>query len=64
MMTFWTLKMKTDRRFFIAILAIVAIWSLGFFKNQDVSMAISGVAIGLAGANAWEKRGTNAKPTE
>lgn len=48
---------KIDRRFTVAILACTYLWSLGYYKTMDVSMAIATVAVGLAGANAYEKKG-------
>lgn len=50
--------LKTCRRTFIAALAIGCLTVLGLAKDFDVSMALASVAIGLAGANAYEKRGT------
>jgi hypothetical protein len=45
------------RRTFIAVLAIVSLAGLGFYtKDISVAMAISTVAVGLAGANAWQGR--------
>lgn len=48
------------RRSSIALISILVLGGLGFAKGADVAMAISTVAIGLAGANAFEKRGTDA----
>ena len=47
------------RRSSIALISILLLTFLGFAKSMDVSMAISTVAIGLAGANAFEKKGKN-----
>ena len=45
------------RRTVVAIFAICCLTVLGLAKDFDVSMALASVAIGLAGANAFEKRG-------
>jgi hypothetical protein len=44
------------RRSIISIYAITLLFILGYNKNIEVSVAISTVAVGLAGANAYEKR--------
>lgn len=46
----------TCRRSSIAVISIAILGFLGYTKNMDVAMAISSVAIGLAGANAYEKK--------
>lgn len=46
------------RRTFIALVAIACLTALGFYKSTDTSMAIASVAIGLAGANSYEKSKT------
>ena len=48
------------RRTFIAVLAILCLTSLGLVKGIDVSMALASVAIGLAAANSYEKKGVPA----
>jgi len=48
---------KIDRRFVVSILAIIVLGGLGYTKGLDVAMSIATVAIGLAGANAYEKKG-------
>jgi len=40
----------------LALVAIVCLTGLGYSKGIDVSMAISGICIGIGGANAWEKK--------
>ena len=42
------------RRTFVATLAILALFSLGFWKGADVALSIAGVVGALAGANAAE----------
>lgn len=42
------------RRTYICTLALGGLLALGVWKNQDVSMAMATVAMGLAGANAYE----------
>lgn len=44
------------RRSIIAIYAITLLFVLGYTKSTEVAMSISTIAIGLAGANAYEKR--------
>jgi hypothetical protein len=49
--------MKTiwySRRSFISALAVICITVVGLVNNVDVSMALASVAIGVAGANAFE----------
>jgi hypothetical protein len=43
------------RRTFIAFFAVTTLGLLGYFKGTDVSIPIATIAIGLAGANAYEK---------
>lgn len=45
------------RRTYLATLCIVCLTGLGYFKGMDVAMALGSVAIGVAGANAYEKKG-------
>ena len=45
-----------SRRCFIASLAILSISVVGIYKGYDVSMAIASVAVGIAGANAYESK--------
>ncbi len=47
-------KLWNDRRFITSIFAISCLTILGYTKNLDVSIAISGVALGIAAANASE----------
>jgi len=49
-------KLLTDRRTFIAFIAILALTSLGIYTtDSSVAMAIATVAAALAGANAWSE---------
>lgn len=43
------------RRTVTALFAISCLTALGIYKGFDTSMSIASVAIGLAGANAYEK---------
>lgn len=54
-------KIFSCRRSSMALIAIGCLTLIALFKGHDTSMAISAVAVGLAGANAYEKR---AKPDE
>lgn len=47
------------RRSSIAFISIMTLAFLCYTKGIDVSMAISTVAVGLAGANAYEKKAKN-----
>lgn len=49
------------RRSLIAIYAITLLFILGYNKNIEVAVSISTIAIGLAGANAYEKHKSNIK---
>jgi hypothetical protein len=42
------------RRTFIATFAVASLLVLGWVKGEDVAMGIATVAVGLAGANAYE----------
>ena len=45
------------RRTYLATLAILMLGGLGFYlKDASVSSALATIAIGVAGANAWEKK--------
>lgn len=44
------------RRSSVAVIAIGVLTFLGYTKSMDVAMAISTVAVGLAGANAYQGR--------
>lgn len=57
MKTLWT-----SRRTFIATLAVIGISALGLSKGMDVSMALASIAIGVAGANAYESKGAGQQP--
>lgn len=50
------------RRTGIAFLAIVSLSVVMAVKGIDTSTAIASIAIGLAGANSFEKRGSNKGP--
>ena len=43
----------------IAFIAIVCLTGLCYTKGIDVSIAISGICVGLAGSNAFEKGNKN-----
>ena len=48
------------RRTFIALVTIGLLAGLGFYlQDATVAMSMAGVAIGLAGSNAWEGRSKN-----
>ena len=51
------LKIFKCRRSSLALICILALTYLGYSKGTDVSMAIASIAIGVAGANAYEKKG-------
>lgn len=53
------LKILKCRRSIIAIFGITVLTFLGYEKGLDVSMAISGIVLAVAGSNAFEKRGNN-----
>jgi len=53
------MKILDCRRSKIAIFAIMVLFYLGYEKGLDVSMAIATVSVGIAGANAFEKKGTD-----
>lgn len=57
------MKILGCRRSKIAILSILCLTGLGFYTKDasSIAMAISGVAVGIAGANAWEGRNKEAK---
>lgn len=48
------------RRTYIATLAIILLFVLGYYsKDASVGMAIATVAVGLAGANAYEGKNSD-----
>ena len=51
------LKIFKCRRSSLAVICIATLGFLGYSKGIDVSMAIATIAIGVAGANAYEKKG-------
>ena len=56
-------KILDCRRTSLAFFAICCLTGLGVYLGQDVSgiaMAISGIVIGVAGSNAFEKSKTQA----
>lgn len=57
------LKIWNCRRSSIAVICILVLGGLGYLKGMDVSMSIATIAIGVAGANAFEKKG-NTKDAE
>lgn len=57
-------KLLSCRRSIIALVGIVCLTWLGLAKGIDISgiaMAISTIVASVAGANAWEKRGSSSK---
>ena len=46
-----------SRRTFIALVAVIVLGLLGYFKGLDVAVSIAMIATGFAGANAYEGRG-------
>jgi hypothetical protein len=49
-------RIWTCRRTFIALVTIGLLAALGFYlEDTSVAMSMAGVAVGLAGANAYEK---------
>ena len=48
-----------SRRFMIALTAILCLTAIGLVKGLDVSLAISSVAIAIAGAGAFETHSDN-----
>lgn len=50
-------KLLDCRRSIIALIGISCLTFLGYTKGMDVSMAISGVCLAVAGSNAYEKKG-------
>ena len=44
------------RRTFLAFYSVTLLAIIAYTKSIDTSMAISGIIIGIAGANAYEKR--------
>lgn len=43
------------RRSTLGLIAITFLTGLGYLKGMDVTMAISSIVIGIAGANSYEK---------
>lgn len=43
------------RRTFTAFFSIISLVGLSAYNGFDPSMAVASIAVGLAGANAWEK---------
>jgi hypothetical protein len=53
------IKLWKCRRSSLAVIGMLILAGLGAFKGMDVAMAISTICVGVAGANAFEKRGNN-----
>jgi hypothetical protein len=51
------IKIWNCRRSSIAVICILVLGILGYFKGMDVATAISTIAIGIGAANAYEKKG-------
>jgi hypothetical protein len=47
------------RRFATALVGIVALTFLGWYRSTDVSLSIASICIGLASANAYERSATS-----
>ncbi len=45
-----------SRRSWIATISVIGLVALGLVKGIDVSMALASIAIGVAGANAYESK--------
>ncbi len=54
------IKIWKCRRSSIAVICILVLGVLGYTKGMDVASALAAVAIGVAGANAYEKKDKNA----
>ncbi len=52
-------RLLGSRRAVVSLVAIIGLIVLGVKGPHDVSLAIASVAIGLAGANAHQKKGGN-----
>jgi hypothetical protein len=50
-------RLTYSRRFLISVLAIGCLTALGLVNKIDTSMAIATVALGVAAANAYQKKG-------
>ncbi|NVM33954.1 MAG: hypothetical protein HWN81_00060 [Candidatus Lokiarchaeota archaeon] len=50
------LRIFKCRRSSIALIGIAILTFLGYTKGLDVSMAISGIVLAVAGSNAYEKK--------
>ena len=48
------MKIWTCRRSSIAVIAIAALTSIAIYKGMDTSSAIAAIALGIAGANAYQ----------
>ncbi len=53
------LKIWGCRRSSLAVLCILVLGILGYVKGMEVSASIATIAIGIAGANAYEKKGVS-----
>ena len=49
------IKIWNCRRSSLAVICIAALTFLGYTQSLDVAMAIASIAMGVAGANAYEK---------
>lgn len=48
------------RRTFIAFMSILGLLSLAFYLEEpSIAISVAGIAVGLAGSNAWEGRSKN-----
>lgn len=50
-------RLVSSRRTMTALLAIICLTILGLVNKVDTSLSIAGVAMGMAGSNAFQKKG-------
>ena len=50
-------RIWNDRRTFLAVLAILTLFFLGFWRNSDVRVEIVAIALGIASANVVQAIG-------
>jgi len=50
-------KIFSCRRSSLGLIGMFLLFSLGYVKGADVSLAISGIVLSIAGSNAYEKKG-------
>jgi hypothetical protein len=52
-----TQSILKSRRFWTGLVAIAALFALGWFKGADVAWPLASIAMGTSAANALQKRG-------